>query len=581
MHSLARSFLERVKAGLSQTRNLSQLAHWVVRNTRHPKNPGEHWSFKEHEFQIDILNDSANDLVVKKCAQVGLSEVSLRMALGLIDIFPNSTAIYTLPTGSFAQTFVKTRFDPVIQSSPELAARLDAEVDNTGLKKIGNSFLYIRGTYSKTAAISVPADILLHDEVDFSNPETLSSFTSRLGHVKEEDIIKRRFSTPTVSGYGVSALYEESTQAMYAVKCEKCETWQVPTFLRDVVLPGYDRKIVELEKDDLTDPRYKVNEAYLACPRCRKELTVANLTDPVRRQWVAARPGQDRSGYQIQPFDVPTINTVPRIIRALQDFDRKADWINFKVGQDYQDADTSFLSDAVEKAFSLQWVQPVPGALHGCVMGIDVGKTSWIVIGVPNKDRALDVVHFERVKLINKEELPARAKHLSQCYGVVMTVIDAAPEWTQAVGVMDQLAQGRAFASYYSTHRKPKMAFVEPDEETRVVTVDRTGIINEVAGKVNGIKIKFANAPDKKTFQAHLDNIKKVQRPDNRGEIKEMWVNNGPDHYGHALFFATAASHLLNYRPKTALVPALPLAGTARIGIGEARESLTFLRARG
>ena len=68
---------------------------------------------------------------------------------------------------------MKTRFDPVIADSPELRAKLDAEVDNTGLKRIGGSFLYIRGTFSKNAAISVPADILIHDEVDFSNQEVM------------------------------------------------------------------------------------------------------------------------------------------------------------------------------------------------------------------------------------------------------------------------------------------------------------------------------------------------------------------------------------------------------------------------
>lgn len=581
MHSLARSFVERIRAGLSQTRNLSQLADWVERNTRHPKDPSRNWSFHEHEFQQGILNDSANDQVVKKCAQVGLSEVSLRMALGLIDIFPKSTAIYTLPTGSFATSFVKTRFDPVISDSPELRAKLNAEVDNTGLKRIGGSFLYIRGTFSKNAAISVPADILIHDEVDFSNQEVLSSYVSRLGHVKEEDIVRRRFSTPTISGYGVSYLFDNSTQQWYAVKCMHCETWQVPKFADDVILPGFDQPIIKMEKEDLSDPRYKVDEAYLSCPRCRGELTVANLADPTRRQWVAAKPTATRSGFQIQPTDVPTINTVPRILRGLNDYDRKADWVNFRIGQDYQDADTSFLSAAVQQSFSLNWVQPVPGAANGCVMGIDVGKTSWIIIARPNDRKGLDVLHFERVKMINKEALPGRAKQLAKCYGVVMTVIDAAPEWTQAVAVIDELQQNRGFASYYSDQRKPKMSFVEPDEESRVVTVDRTGLIGDVAGKVNSMMYRFAKAPDQQTFMAHLDNIKKVSKPDSKGDIKDTWINTGPDHYGHALFFATAATHLLNYRPKTALVPALPLAGTAKIGMTEPTESLMYKRAIG
>ena len=208
MSSLARSFIERVRAGLSGGVDLSRLSQWICRNTRHQKYPDRHWNFKEHEFQIGIVNDSSNDMVVKKCSQVGLSEVSVRSTLGMIDIKPNSTAIYTLPTGGFATTFVKSRFDPVITDSPELRQKMDPETDNTSLKRIGGSFLYIRGTFTQTAAISVPADILIHDEVDFSDPLTLTSFTSRLGHVKEEDVIRRRFSTPTVSGFGVSLPFE-------------------------------------------------------------------------------------------------------------------------------------------------------------------------------------------------------------------------------------------------------------------------------------------------------------------------------------------------------------------------------------
>lgn len=578
MHALARSFIERVRAGLSQTRNLGQLAGWVERNTRHPKDPARHWSFDEHEFQRQILSDSANDQVVKKCAQVGLSEVSLRMALGLIDIFPQSTAIYTLPTATFATTFVRTRFDPVIEHSPELREKLHGDIDNASLKRIGNSFLYIRGTFSKAAAISVPADILIHDEVDFSNQEVLSSYTSRLGHVKEEDIVKRRFSTPTLSGYGVSSLFDESTQNWYAVKCHKCGTWQVPQFMDHVVIPGYERPLKDFDKDDLTDPRYKIDEAYLACPRCRQALTTANLSDPQSRQWVAARPGQTRSGYQVQPFDVPTINTVPRILRGVADYERKADWVNFRIGQDYQDADTSFLPDALERGFKGPWVQPVPGAAHGCVMGIDVGKTSWVVIGRSN-GKGLDVLHYERIKLTTKEALPERAGQLARCYGVVMTVVDAAPEWTQAIAVIDKI--GRGFASYYSNQRKPSMSFVEPDEEKRVVSVDRTGLISDVAARVNNLEYTFADAPDKATFQAHLGNIKKVRKPDSSGDIKDSWINTGPDHYGHALFFASAAKHLLNYRPKDAAVPAVPMAALARVGLGEQREHLQFLRAKG
>lgn len=571
--SLSRSFIERVRAGIHGGVDLSRLSEWICRNTRHPKYPDRAWTFAEHEFQLSIVNDSANDMVVKKCSQVGLSEVAVRSTLGMIDIKPNSTAIYTLPTGGFATTFVKSRFDPVITDSPELRQKMDPETDNTSLKRIGGSFLYVRGTFTQTAAISVPADILVHDEVDFSDQLTLTSFTSRLGHVKEEDIIRRRFSTPTVSGFGVSGLFDKSTQYWYAVKCRHCESWQVPKFEYDVVIPGFEGEILrDLEKEDLTDPRYKFDDAYLACPGCKKPMDLETLADPNRRQWVAAKPGETRSGYQVQPFDVPTINPIRRTLNYLGDFDRKADWVNFKLGKDYQDAETSFVKEAVDKAFCLRRVQPIPNAASNTVIGVDVGKTSWISVGIRNELNGIDIIYYERVKLRTQDSLPSRVRELFDWFGGLMAVIDAGPEWTQALAVIEALPEGKAFACYYRKVNKPKLELVELDEENHVALADRTAIIGDAAKKVNTGLHRFCKGPDMETYKAHLDSLKKVTRMDANGKEVESWVNNGPDHYGHTLFFASVADNLLSYKPKIIVVPALPLPGKAKLKGYEDRE---------
>jgi hypothetical protein len=57
-------------------------------------------------------------------------------------------------------------------------ARVHHDVNNGEVKQFGESFLYFRGTKGVTAAISVPADCLVHDEYDFSDLEVLST-TSR------------------------------------------------------------------------------------------------------------------------------------------------------------------------------------------------------------------------------------------------------------------------------------------------------------------------------------------------------------------------------------------------------------------
>ena len=568
MDSLARGFLDRIRAGITAKRDLSFLSEWVIRNTRHPKDSSKPWSFFEHEFQLGILNDPTNDQVVKKCAQVGMSEIAVRMALGLADIYQPITIIYTLPTATDAALFAKSRFDDAILNSPELRGKMNRDTDSASLKKIGASFLYIRGTFSQKAAISIPASILVNDEVDHSDPVTLSSFTSRLGHEKEGDIIRRRFSTPTVSGYGVSELFDGSTQNWRAVKCDHCHSWQIPKFLDDVIIPGYSQQIMKLEKEDLQDHRFNIRGAYLSCPGCHGRLTINNLLDPVKRQWVEAKPGAERSGFQVQPFDVPTINTVPRTLRAMTHYKRKADWINFAVGQDFQDSETSFVAEAVKKAHCLDWIQPRLAAARGTVIGVDVGKTSWILVARENDRRGLDVLHYERIKLVDEEALPARAEELFRWYGTVMLVVDAGPEWTQALSIISRLPEGKAYACYYKTPAKPTLTFTDVDEDAKVVTADRTAIITDTAKKVNGGMTRFCRCPDQPTMEAHLDVMKRVTRPNAKGNDQNIWVNTGnkPDHFAHALFFASIANNLLSFKPKSIVIPALPMPGKVKIG---------------
>ena len=569
MNVHSRAFLARVKAGISIGRDLSHLAQWLEENTRHPKDRSKPWSFAGHEYQIDILSDASNDLVAKKPAQVGFSEISVRAALGIIDIFQHSTAIYTLPTASDASLFAKSRFDPVIEASEELKAKVHKDTDNTSVKKIGDSFLFIRGTFTQRAAISIPADILIHDEVDFSDHDTLTSFTSRLGHVREEDIIKRRFSTPTVSGYGVSGLFADSKQYWRAVKCDSCFTWQIPVFLQDVIIPGYDNDIMKLEKEDLDDGRYDFDKSYVSCPSCHAPLTVANLADPSKREWVAKYPDMQRAGYQVQSFDLPQINTIRRTLRSIRDYKRKSDWVNFAIGQEYEDADTSFVKAAVERGQRLAWIEPHANAATGTVVGIDVGKTSWIVVGKQVSARQFNVLHHERVKTLEGDDLVRRAVEIFSWYGAEMLVIDAAPEWSQAKKVVSALPAGKAFACYYGSAQKPTMSHIlDTDEEAGVVKVDRTSLISDTAKEMNAGNILMCRCPESPTMLAHLDVVKKIRRPNAKGIDQEVWVNSGdrPDHYAHALFFARAANYLLNYQFKESVVPALPLPAKVRIG---------------
>ena len=555
----ARALLNRAKMSVQEIRDLSGMSKWIERHTQDPKDTLKQWGFTDHEYQTDILNEDRPKASIKKCSQVGMSEVAVRLVLGLLNIMPNSTAIYTLPSTSFARKFSKARIDPVIKHSKFLKPLVPHATDSSELKLIDNSFLYITGSFGQTAAISVPADILVRDEVDFSNQKALSTFASRLGHAKDGGIT-RDFSTPTVSGYGISSAYDESSMARYAVKHDTCGEWVMPVYLEDVVVPGFDNDLKLFESADLQDYKHKVDEAYLKCPKCQNKITELNLADPAKRQWVHAYPEKDHAGYQVLPFDVIRVNPIAKTLSQLSEYERKADWVNFKLGETYEDAETSFSDDMVQKYLTI-----AAESGTGCVAGMDVGKTSNFMVGRRNGKGGIGIIHAERIKQNDQDYLHTRVMELINQYGVVKMVVDSMPDFTTAMQLIGANPIGRVFGAYYV--RKTKTAFSNTDinDDDSIVNINRTGAFDKAAKKVNTGVVRIARCPETREIRKQLSNIKRISTTNNDGEQVNTWVKTGPEHYAHALNYLLIADSLCDHRIITGVVPSLPNIAKARM----------------
>ena len=566
----AQAFMERLQAASRASNDFSGISQWLIDNTTDPRDQGKNWSFKDHEFQEQILNDGTPHLVCRKCSQVGLSEVVVRLQLALLAIFPSTTAIYTLPTTSFARKFTKSRIDPVIDQSKVLKAMVPSGNDSSELKQLGNSFLYIVGSFGQGSAISIPADVLINDEVDFSNQQALTTFASRLGHAQLGDGkgIRREFSTPTVDGFGISKTFEISTKNHYCVKCDSCHKWVAPDFFDDVMIPGYDAKIIDFDKNDLQNPSFKTGDAFLSCPECRAKLTQANLCNKEKRQWIAKCPDANIAGYQVFPYDVPSINPVHKTLAYMNDYEKKADWVNFKVGLSFQDAETSFLKERILRYTDVYGVTPRAGCASGCVMGVDVGKTSWVVIA-KRMEGQLRVIHMERIKQDGEDYLGTRLQELVDWFGVVKGVIDAAPDFSTALKLISRNHIGRIFGNYYIRQLKGRMTDIMVDDSESMIKSVRTGTIDVLVKWVNGGIIRFPKCNEMDLMTEHLENLKRVSEMNNEGELIARWINTGQDHYGHALNYLRIADSMIDYRGKNPEVPALPMAGTCKVKSGD------------
>lgn len=549
--ALKRGFLERVKLSSSQNRSLDFMPNWLKENTSHPLDTTKPWSFDGHEFQIEILRSTSHRQTVKKCSQVGLSEVAARKALALATLRQGIQLIYTLPTGAFAQMFAKTRIDPVIENSPAISAIVDNDTNNTKLKRIGSSFIHMVGTYSASSPISIPASYVVSDETDFSDQSVLSEFSSRMGHQKEEESSNIRFSTPTVESYSISADFELSSQARYAVKCEHCEQWQRPEFMDHVVIPHCDTPTSEMTKHDIAAIGEMVNGAYLSCPGCKKDLT-ASLLDKDRRMWIHAYPDRQKSheGFHVMPFDVPSVNPVSRTLRQMLDYKRIGSWYNFKLGLTYSDDTTKFNLEMVRR----NTVVMNKDSATGVVLGVDVGKISWITVGVPSCNvqtgdvdqlDVIDLIRVDTTKLAAESSLGREIVKVANKYFASVVVVDAAPDFTTAQHVHKLYLTGKAYGNYYvndSVFAKD-MAHYKTDDRKGVCLSARTASLDDLCDNINGGRVKFPVNKHMGDVESHLDSIKRVEGV---GGTDARWVKRekAEDHWTHALNYLLIAAQI-------------------------------------
>ena len=210
--------------------------------TEHTYIRGSLYSFDGHEFQKWIVEDKSIEANVQKVSQVGLSETMARWMLGTTAVIPYLSTIYTMPYSGDAEDFAKSRVDIIVDNSPRLTQLRSRSIWNSSIKQLGQGMMYFRGTNSETAAISVPADVVISDEIDRSNPEILDQYASRLTHSPWQ--LRRNFSTPTVEKRGIDAKMRTSKRMKNMCQCGSCNHWFYPDYYRDVKIPGFSGNLL-------------------------------------------------------------------------------------------------------------------------------------------------------------------------------------------------------------------------------------------------------------------------------------------------------------------------------------------------
>ncbi|MCL5942764.1 MAG: phage terminase large subunit family protein, partial [Actinobacteria bacterium] len=196
----------------------SRLFDWTL---AHRLIDGEPFAFAGHEYLRGIYADESPSLVIRKAAQMGASEYAISRALHFA-ISRGGRTVYFFPTDNDVGEFSRDRFAPAVQESDYLKA-LVRDTDTAGLKQIGRGSIYFRGTRSRTRMKSVPADFVIFDELDEMLPANVVLAEKRLGHSEWGWLLK--LSTPSLPEYGIDAVFQETDQRYWVLKCPGCGRW--------------------------------------------------------------------------------------------------------------------------------------------------------------------------------------------------------------------------------------------------------------------------------------------------------------------------------------------------------------------
>jgi hypothetical protein len=474
---------------------------WVLHNEFKNEND-KPIEFSRHRFLVEPYNDDSPDLVVMKSAQIGWSTLAILKSFHALK-YRGKNIIYTLPTQNVVKDFVVPKVDRLIEVNPGLKELVTK--DSLTQKRVGDRFVYFKGSFVEREAIMIAADMLVNDELDRSDQSVLTIYSSRLQAAEEP--VQWRFSNPSVPAFGVHELYQNSDQMHWFVTCSHCR----------------HEAFMDYERDDYVKTHYVDQVAVrFACGKCHGDI---RMEDRQSGRWAAKYPEVERRGYWISQLMAPWVTAKKIIEQSKEGIDF---FYNFVLGLPYQASELLVNRQALLRCLAYDELVDKTDVF----MGVDSGKEKHWVMG-----NATGV--FAYGKTTEWSEIEALFNSFN-----ATTVIDALPDFT----IPEQFAKkyrGKVFVHYYSHDQKTlKVSVRDESKNYGVIKSDRTKLLDQVAGEIATQTMRFYLTPDKMDdLIYHCENSYRMVEEDTRGIQKARWEHkeNKPDHWFHALAYYRVA----------------------------------------
>ena len=436
--------------------------------------------------------------------------------------------MYYFPTKSDVLDFSKSRVTPLLVDNPFLS-KLMTDTDTAGLKRIGDAHLYMRGMQSTVGMKSVPADLVVFDELDEADPVAKSMARERLSHSDYKRIIE--LSNPSLPDYGIDESYQLSDQRHWTLKCPACGQSCAPE--REFPTKLGDEVRIILPRED--------GSFFLACPHCQAPLDID------KGEWVADFPDRQIHGYRISQLFSSKVDPgeILKEYRTTRFADR---FYNLKIGIPWADLERRLDIMSV-LALCSEVVMPERAEPTGTyTMGIDTGRALHAVVlrEDPNNRQRQQVVHLGAYRdFSDLDELIARFR-VQQC------VIDGLPE-THETRKFAERHQGCVYMSFFNEHQR---GAADWDYRKWIVQVNRTEALDSSREAVRRQRLILPRqTPVVAEFAQHMAaNAKILDEDPDTGAQKYRYIRTGPDHYSLAFTYAWMAASRFMDAPEVQVV---------------------------
>jgi hypothetical protein len=498
--------------------------YYARAKTIHKNHKGDRLKIYPGHFLEQIYKDDNWHIVIRKATQVGISEYLLVRAFYRAEI--GRSVFYVMPTYELKNQFVKDRIDKSIMMS-EYYQRLLSEsmvksVESMSLKQIGKGTIAFVGSNTANAFISFQADDVIRDEYDNCNQQNILMAEERQSASKDKTIID--VGNPTIQGFGIDELYQQSCQYQWHIKCPHCSEWFTPDFFKDVV--------EQIDKGDWTvrDPDWEHDFSYdpkVYCPKCGKPYDRFSTGE-----WIAMSLGGRASGYWISKM-FSTQNTVndllDRFLKGLVNDHSLQRFYNGDLGIPFTSTgsriDEIMLNDCIGD-------YSMPESSNGyCIAGIDVGSMLHITIGELKDDKKVQIVFVGEVREFEE------ARDILKRYSVRSFVIDAMPEGRASIKLIRRFKFG--FMCYYVAGKKE----LTIDPVRCIINTLRTEAIDAV--KEHLLLKNIIYPRNIKSIPGYYEQMTSSIRIYNEEGNKYTWEHgNAPDHYLHSCVYMILARRL-------------------------------------